>query len=252
MSDKDPAPYSAENEGTGRDSLPESNYPAKDCYQNTKNTKKDYKKKENRKRAVLDYVLTLVIAVGVGLFLTFFVLVNAVIPTGSMEKTIMTGDRVFGFRLAYTFSDPSRYDIVIFKYPDNEEQLFIKRIIGLPGETVVINHDGEVYVIDSSVDTTGVDDEELMNNPYMFGSAQIIDNSFCPETPLGGKNSSGEDRDGVFRVPDGSYFMLGDNRNNSRDSRFWKNKYVEKDKILGKAFLVYWPINEIKLLGYSG
>ena len=249
MSDKEhPAPYGRDNKGNeGTGSLQNNGSGNSDI----NNMEPEGGKKESRKKVVLDYVLTLAIAAGIGLFLTFFVLVNAVIPSGSMENTIMTGDRVFGFRLAYAFSEPSRYDIVIFKYPDNESQLFIKRIIGLPGETVVINHEGEVYIIDSSVDTTGVDDEKLMENPLMFGSALIADDSFCPETPLGGENALGEARDGVFRVPEGSYFMLGDNRNNSRDSRFWTNKYVEKDKILGKAFLVYWPLNEIKLLGYS-
>ena len=104
------------------------------------------------------------------------VLINAKIPSPSMEKTIMTGDRIFGFRLAYginidffghnytkKFRDPERFDIVIFKYPDDERKLYIKRVIGLPGEKVQIL-DGKVYINDSRTP---------------------LDDSFVPETPKG-------------------------------------------------------------------
>ena len=123
----------------------------------------------------------------------------------------MTGDRIFGNRLAYTFGEPERFDIVIFKFPDDESQLFIKRVIGLPGETVEIR-DGKVYI---------------------DGSHTPLDDSFTPETPVGDY--------GPYEVPEDCYFMLGDNRNYSKDSRFWQNTYVEEDKILGKAVLKYFP-----------
>ena len=145
-----------------------------------------------------------------------FLLINAKIPSESMEQTIMTGDRVFGNRLAYVFGDPERYDIIIFKYPDNEKELFIKRIIGMPGETVEIK-DGKVYI---------------------NGSKEPLKDSFTPETPVGDY--------GPYTVPENSYFVLGDNRNYSKDSRFWNNPYVAEDKILGKAVLKYFP--GIKLL----
>lgn len=157
------------------------------------------------------------------------ILINAKIPSESMEKTIMTGDRIFGFRLAYglninlfgneiskKWKDPERYDIIIFKYPDDEEQLFIKRLIGLPGETVEIK-DGKVYI---------------------NGSATPLDDSFVPEVPTGDY--------GPYKVPEDCYFMLGDNREHSRDSRFWDNTYVRFDQIVGKAVLRYFP--SIKLL----
>ena len=102
-----------------------------------------------------------------------------------MEQTIMTGDRVFGNRLAYKTKDQERFDIVIFKYPDDPSQLFVKRVIGLPGETVNIV-DGKVYINDSE---------------------EPLDDSFCPETPQGSF--------GPYEVPEGCYFMLGDNRNHS-------------------------------------
>ena len=158
-----------------------------------------------------EYVKMILIVVVVVLIVNNFLLINAKIPSESMENTIMTGDRIFGNRLAYMFSDPQRYDIVIFKYPDDETQLYIKRVIGLPGETVEIR-EGKVYI---------------------DGSDTPLDDSFTPETPLGNY--------GPYTVPEGCYFMLGDNRNYSKDSRFWQNPYVEKDKILGKAVFKYFP-----------
>ena len=130
----------------------------------------------------------------------------------------MTGDRIFGFRLAYEWNEPERFDIVIFKYPDDPEQkeLYIKRIIGLPGETINIVN-GKVYI---------------------DGKKTPLDDSFCPETPIGDF--------GPYTVPEGCYFMLGDNRNCSKDSRFWENTYVREDQIVGKAVLRYYP--SIKLM----
>lgn len=81
-----------------------------------------------------EYVKMIVFVVVIVFIINNVLLINARIPSESMEKTIMTGDRVFGNRLAYMTKDPERFDIVIFKFPDDESQLFIKRVIGLPGE----------------------------------------------------------------------------------------------------------------------
>ena len=158
-----------------------------------------------------EYIKMIIFVVVVVLIVNNFLLINARVPSESMDKTIMTGDRFFGNRLAYLFDDPERFDIVVFKYPDDESQLFVKRVIGLPGETVEIK-DGKVYI---------------------NGSETPLDDSFTPETPTGDY--------GPYVVPDGSYFMLGDNRNHSGDSRFWKQPYVEKEKIVGKAIFRYFP-----------
>ena len=167
---------------------------------------------------VLDYVKVIVFAVVFVLIVNNFILINALVPSESMEKTIMTGDRIFGFRLAYEWNELERFDIVIFKYPDDPEQkeLYIKRIIGLPGETINIVN-GKVYI---------------------DGKKTPLDDSFCPETPIGDF--------GPYTVPEGCYFMLGDNRNCSKDSRFWENTYVREDQIVGKAVLRYYP--SIKLM----
>ena len=147
-----------------------------------------------------------------------FLIVNAQIPSGSMENTIMTGDRVVGNRLSYLTKDPERYDIIIFKYPDDESQLFIKRIIGLPGETVEIR-DGHIYIDGSSEPLEDVETKEYMVGNY-----------------------------GPYTIPEGCYFVMGDNRNDSKDSRYWIHPYVSKDKILGKAVFRYWPITKIKMI----
>ncbi|MGI6041445.1 MAG: signal peptidase I [Candidatus Alectryocaccobium sp.] len=206
------------------------------------NTKAE--KEKSMVKVILDYVVTIAIVIGIGFFVMNFILVNAEIPSGSMENTIMAGDRVFGNRLQYKFSDPKRYDIVIFKYPDDESQLFIKRVIGLPNETVIITG-GEVYIADSGTVTDDIPDEELINDPTMLPGVKKLDDSFTAE-------QMDTTYSGVFRVPEDSYFMMGDNRNHSKDSRFWVNKFVAKDKIIGKAVLRYWPLNKITLLGYDG
>lgn len=163
-------------------------------------------------REALSWILCFAVAFLVAYLLKSFVIINADVPTGSMENTIMPGDRLIGSRLSYLRSGPSRGDIVIFHYPDNEEELYVKRVIGLPGETVEIR-DAQVYIDGTPLDEDYLKDEWVVaTGPY------------------------------TFTVPEGCYLMLGDNRNDSWDARYWANTYVEKDKILGKAFAVYWPI----------
>lgn len=186
------------------------------------NNVKENEKKESEITVVkelFEYIKLVAIVVIAMIALQKFVLINAQIPSESMENNVMAGDRIFGNRLAYINSDPKRFDVVIFKFPDDESQYFIKRVIGLPGETVDVI-DGKVYI---------------------NGSEDPLDDTFCKETPRGIK-------DGHFEVPEGCYFMLGDNRNVSKDSRFWNNPYVAKEKILGEAVLRYWPITKISLI----
>ena len=102
-------------------------------------------RKESIRKDILDYVKIIAIVLIVMFVLQKFIIVNARIPSASMEPTIMTNDQIFGNRLAYLNSNPKRYDIVIFRYPDDESRLFIKRVIGLPGETVDIRN-GDVYI----------------------------------------------------------------------------------------------------------
>lgn len=163
------------------------------------------------KKELFDILKTVIIAVVVAFVITNFVIVNAVVPTGSMKNTIMPQDRLIAFRLSYLFSEPQRGDIVVFKAPDDESTLYVKRIIGLPGETINIV-DGKVYINDS---LAPIEDSYIMEK---------MEGDFGPYT-----------------VPEDSYFMMGDNRNDSQDSRYWQHTFLPKENILGKVMIKYYP-----------
>ena len=159
-------------------------------------------------RELLSYVKLIVIVVAITLVINNVVLINAKIPSPSMENTLMVKDRLFGFRLAYginlnlfgyeiseKFKDPDRFDIVIFKSPDDESRLFIKRVIGLPGETVEIK-DGKVYINDSRtpLDDSFIPEKMTGNTAHTRSRKTVI---LClaiigiiPTTPVSGKINS--------------------------------------------------------------
>ncbi|MCR5626066.1 MAG: signal peptidase I [Lachnospiraceae bacterium] len=160
-------------------------------------------------KEILEWVGLILLAWVVAFCINEFIIVNAKVPTASMEPTVMTNDRIVGFRLSYMFEEPKRGDIVIFKFPDNEKILYIKRIIGMPGDTVLVDS-GTVFI-----------NGEAYEEPYVKVDMR---GSFGP-----------------YEVPEGHYFMMGDNRNDSADSRYWENTYLEREKIIGKAIFRYWP-----------
>lgn len=174
--------------------------------------------KTSLKSEIISWIKVIISAVIIALIVDFFIVANAVVPTGSMETTIPAGSRIMGLRLYYNFAEPERGDIVIFKFPDDESVDYLKRIIGLPGETVEII-DGKVYI---------------------DGSDTPLDEPYLSEVPTGDF--------GPYEVPEGCYFMLGDNRNVSKDSRYWENPYVSEDKIVAKALFMYYP--SLKWLGH--
>ena len=166
-------------------------------------TEEKPKKKKSAMREVLDFCFPIIIALIVAMLLKTFVFANAQVPTGSMLNTIQEGDRIIASRLEYNFHDVERYDIIIFKFPDDvaahkqdpnhKVEYFVKRVIGLPGETVTIVN-GVVYVTDKN------------------GKSQQLKDDFVTAcTPTGNF--------GPYEVPKDSYFVMGDNRESSIDSR---------------------------------
>ncbi len=170
------------------------------------------KKQGGLGKEIFEWVKIIVSAALIAFVLNTFIIANSEVPSGSMENTIMTGDRVIGSRLSYRFEDPKRGDIAIFRFPDNEKIYYVKRIIGLPGETVDIV-DGKVYINGSDEPL----DERYIREPMI------------PEAPM------------HFEVPENSYFMMGDNRNYSMDARRWENTYVKREKIIAKVLFRYFP-----------
>lgn len=160
-------------------------------------------------KEILSWVMVIIIAFALATIINKLVIYKVSSPTPSMENTFMVGDKVWTFKLAYLFSGPKRGDIVVFEAPDHPEEDYIKRVIGLPGDTVVVK-DGVVTV------NGKVLKEDYLKEPMVKGNG-----------------------DGTYVVPKGHYFMMGDNRNVSLDARFWTNKYVARNKIKGKALFKY-------------
>ena len=174
-------------------------------------------KKASIKAEVFSWVKVIVSAIIIALLVDFFIIANAVVPTGSMETTIPAGSRIMGLRLYYDFKEPERGDIVIFKYPDDESVDYLKRIIGLPGETVEIIS-GKVYI----------NGKKLKSDIY--GITKYIDEPGIAEEPL----ELGKDE----------YFCLGDNRPVSYDSRYEEVGSVHRSEIIGKVWIRIWPLNK--------
>ncbi len=184
------------------------------------------------RKEVISWLLSLAFVIVAVLFINNFIIVNAQVPSSSMENTIMPmpGNRLIGTRFSYWFSEPERGDIVIFHYPLDEKIIYIKRVIGLPGETVRIE-DGKIYINDS---------ETPLDEPYLKEEWLVENTGFS------------------YTIPEDCWLMLGDNRNNSADSRYWPQKaletglvssieegrekysFVHSDQIMARAVFRYW------------
>ena len=162
------------------------------------------------KTEVISWVKTILLAMVLAGAVNSFLIVNAEVPTGSMENTIMTDDRILAMRTAYWFDEPQAGDVAIFRYPDDPtgRTLYVKRIIGKEGDVVQVQ-DGVVTV-----------------------NGEALEEDYIAEMTWGDY--------GPYVVPEDSYFMMGDNRNHSLDSRFWDNPYVHEDDVLGKVVLRYY------------
>ncbi len=162
------------------------------------------------KKEVISWVKTIILALILAGAVNSFLIVNAEVPTGSMENTIMAGDRILALRTSYWFDEPQAGDVAVFRYPDDPtgKTLYVKRIIGTEGDTVEVK-DGLVFV-----------------------NGEVLQEEYLAEVPYGDF--------GPVIVPEESYFMMGDNRNHSLDSRFWDEPFVQEEEVLGKVVLRYY------------
>jgi signal peptidase I len=185
---------------------------------------KNRAKRSSTSRTILEYVILAVVAIAVALLIQQFLVKPYRIPSASMENTLLIGDRVLVDRISWRFSDPQRGDIVVFHPPFNGPVL-IKRIIGLPGDEVSLA-DGSVYI-----------NGKLLDEPYV----RVVDGQKEPTQPF--SNGLPWSLQSPFKVPAGSYFVMGDNRTDSGDSREFGP--VKRGQFVGRAFAKYWPPGRI-------
>jgi signal peptidase I len=181
-----------------------------------------------KKGMVREYIEAFAVAIILALIIRTFVVQAFKIPSGSMEDTLLVGDHIlvnkfiYGERIPYTdikyfdFKRPQRGDVIVFIYPEDESKDFIKRVVGIEGDTIEVK-EKKLYVND-----------ELQNEPHVVHK----DNAVIPA------HVTKRDYYGPQQVPKDMLFVMGDNRDRSADSRFWG--FVPLSKVKGKAFLIYW------------
>ena len=160
-------------------------------------------------------------AVAVALVIRTFIIAPFKIPSGSMHPTLLEGDRILVSKFAYWARPPQRGDIVVFRYPDNPKRPFIKRLVAIGGDRVQIR-DGHV-LLDGQPSATDVIRDNYYYNAGTFGED--------------GK---------TIAVPEGQYYVLGDNSSSSHDSRFWG--FVPRQLVIGKAVCIFWPPQRLRVL----
>jgi len=178
------------------------------------------KEDKKRKSTIREYAEALVIAIVLALIIRMFVVEAFKIPSGSMIPTLLVGDHLLVSKFIYKFAEPEREDIIVFKYPDDPSRNFIKRIIAVGGDVIEVR-DKAVYVNGAQQQEQGYDVQHV--------SQEVLSAEYSPR-----------DNFGPVTVPPNSYFMMGDNRDSSLDSRFWQNRFVNRRSIVGKALIIYW------------
>lgn len=189
------------------------------------------KKSEKKKSALREWIESIVIAAGLAIFVRTFFFQIYKIPTTSMVPTLMPGDKIFVSKLTYGpkipftdirlpgFREPRRGDVVVFVPPIDRRRAYVKRLIGLGGETIEIK-EGNIYV-----------NGKIITDPRI---ASIF------------YYATGKYGEGKIKIPEGKYFLLGDNSFHSYDSRFWGT--VDKKDIVGKAIFIWWPPHRIGMI----
>ena len=164
----------------------------------------------SRRSIAWEYAEALIIAIVLAMVIRTFIVQAFKIPSGSMLQTLQVGDHILVSKFLYRFTSPARGDILVFKFPQDETRDFIKRVIGLSGDTVELR--GKTLLING----------KPLEEPYaIYESTNPFRDPFGPVT-----------------VPPGHLFMMGDNRDSSQDSRAWG--FLDAEKVRGKAFVIYW------------
>ncbi|WP_026883638.1 signal peptidase I [Clostridium akagii] len=166
------------------------------------------------KKIIVDYLIPILIAVVLAILINKFLFFKILVPSPSMSPTIKDNDQIIVTRV-YNRNNLKRGDIIVFNSKELKMEL-IKRLIGLPNDSIEVTTNGVVYV-----------------NGKKINQSYVVYN--------GGKS-------GVYKVPAGHYFFLGDNRINSLDSRYWKNPYIDGSDINGKAKITIYPFNRLGFL----
>ena len=174
------------------------------------------------KALLREYAESIAIALILALLVRTFIVQAFKIPTGSMRPTLVEGDRILVNKFIYRFREPQTGDIVVFKYPEDPKRDFIKRLVATGGQRLEIRS-GQLIV-----------DGKVLEKEGSFGQRYYYNQgSFAKE---------GEE----VRIPEDSFFVLGDNSASSRDSRYWG--FVPKRHLVGKAFFLYWPPTRIRIV----
>ena len=173
-------------------------------------------------REILSFLLYVAVVVGVTFLIIHFVGQRTYVSGSSMESTLSDGDNLIVDKLTYRFSDPKRYDIIVFPYQYEDDTYFIKRIIGLPGETIQVT-DGKIYI-----------NGQVLDESY---GREVLKSGGIAETPI----TLGEDE----------YFVMGDNRNDSMDSRDPSVGVLHKSELVGRAWVRIWPLSKFGVLRHQ-
>ncbi|MCB0349276.1 MAG: signal peptidase I [Bdellovibrionales bacterium] len=216
---------------------------------------------KQKKASVSESLSSFTVAVLIALSIRWLLLEAYVIPSGSMLPSLLIHDHIFvnkiiyGVRVPFSklwlleFAKPQKGEVIIFQWPKNESIIFIKRVIAGPGD-VVFYDDGKLYVNEQLVEQTT--DVNMWDYDWLreadFGNSSMSDHMYVSETLAGVKYSTLVRKDvvpmgfGPMTIPDKKYFVMGDNRNNSEDSRYWG--LVPEENILGKAMFVWLSCEE--------
>lgn len=175
---------------------------------------------KSKKKEIISNIIYVVVVLAITIFIICFVGQRTKVDGDSMYPTLHDKDNLIVDKISYRFHDPERFDIIIFPYQGSNKVFYIKRIIGLPGETVQIDYDGNIYI-----------NGEILEEDY--GYETILNPGIAAEP---------------ITLGDDEYFVLGDNRNNSNDSRAAAVGLIDEDDIVGRAWVRFFPFKDAGLV----